>query len=46
MEVPESQWKRHAKVMEEAGGSIVALSPEGIPQVVFTDFPVCNVAQL
>ena len=46
MEVPESQWQRHAKVMEEAGGSIVALSPEGILKVVYTDFPVCNGAQL
>lgn len=27
-------------------GSIVALSPEGIPKVVYTDFPVCNGAQL
>jgi hypothetical protein len=46
MEVSESQWKRHAKVMEEAGGSIVALSQEGIPKVVYTDFPVCNGTQL
>ena len=45
-EVSESQWKRRAKVMEEAGGSIVALSPEGIPKVVYTDFPVGNGAQL
>jgi hypothetical protein len=45
-EVSESQWEPHAKVMEEAGGSIVALSPEDIPKVVYTDFPVFNGAQL